>query len=105
MARPKQYPDERIQAQIRFMPDTHERLKALADARMVSLAYLVEQAVLAALPGWEAETKTAPRKVVPVKKAAAAKKATNNVPPKKAAAKKAATPSKTPRRKAVAAAS
>jgi hypothetical protein len=102
MARPKQYPEDRIQAQIRFMPDVHARLRAQAEIRLVSVAYLVEQAVLAILPEWEAETKSMTKATGNGK--APTKKVTKKVAPKTPVTKAAAPTKRAPSKRAVKAA-
>lgn len=55
MPRDRIYEEERVQLQVRFLPEDRERLEREAERRGVSKNYLVERAVCEALDRWEKE--------------------------------------------------
>lgn len=55
MARPKSYPADRIQMQVRLAPKLYDRLEKEAARRVVSKTFLVERALTQALEEWEDE--------------------------------------------------
>lgn len=55
MPRPKSYPKDRIQMQVRLPLPLNQRLEKEAARRVVSKTFLVERALVLALEEWENE--------------------------------------------------